>query len=158
MKKLLLLFFVALPLFVCAQSSDYNIIVNRTNAPTIRYGLSEKPVITFSATSLCISTASTFVEIPKNELIGWKFENDSSTKLYFVPISMELIWIDANTLTIRGLKAQDDVRVFSVQGVDVTFKTLSKNGDETRVSVANMPTGVYLLNINQYHITKIIRK
>lgn len=158
MKKLFFLLFALVPLVVHAQETDYSIVIGRTDGTVLSYTLLEKPVITFTASALKVTTPTASVEIPKSELQGWTFEDDGETNISLLPVSAELRWIDAYTLVVSGLQKQDYVSVYTAQGADVTTNVVTRLGDEIMVSVANMPQGVYLMNMNQYHITKLIRK
>ena len=112
----------------------------------VLYALEEKPKITFTDTELVITTKGVEIAYALSDMNLLTYENGETTGItnLYDDASFKL---DGNAIVFSKLKAKDIVSLYSINGTLVFKKTVSQDG-EYAVSLNNIETGVYVVNVN----------
>ena len=147
MKKilcLLLLTFISFSAVVA--KSTMNLAVCTKDGSKVLYALEEKPKITFTDTELVITTKGVEIAYALSDMNLLTYENGETTGItnLYDDTSFKL---DGNAIVFSKLKAKDIVSLYSINGTLVFKKTVTVDG-EYAVSLNDIETGVYVVNVN----------
>lgn len=154
MKKLFLLF-VSLVLALggyAIPSDKYQLIIKTTDGD-MTFMLSQSPKISFTATDLLININGIETTVSKSKLLEFTFEVPSS--LFYVSDSaFTYRWLSDGNIELTNFESIDMVQVFSVSGQVI----MSQCGVGISIIPLNgLPSGIYLLNINNSQTLKITK-
>lgn len=140
--------------------SDKALIVVLTNGSEIKFALADKPELSFnsSSRSLLIDVKSQYNS----------FEIDLVKEFYFAKahVGIEQVLQEEslvvtsqtdNAITIEGLRNNEHVGVFSIDGKQMPAST-DYNTNQVTISLESLPKGVYLIKIGNRQTFKINRK
>jgi len=131
----------------------------RQNGTVVTFQLSEKPVITFDAKNVYISTSdfsAAYENIDslyfKDETVVTKVEKiDNSVKQEY-----NVKFTDGHTVIISGFTQAVRLDVYSVNGMKLNVGT-ERSGDSIIIDLANQPNGIYIIRANS-HSFKISKR
>lgn len=126
--------------------STMHLAVCTKDGSKVLYALEEKPKITFTDTELVITTKGVEIVYALSDMNLLTYENGETTGIanLYDDASFKL---DGNAIVFSKLKAKDIVSLYSINGTLVFKKTVSQDG-EYAVSLNNIETGVYVVNVN----------
>jgi hypothetical protein len=116
--------------------------------------LNEEPRTTYNDGNLVITTTKTTISYPLEQVKRYTYASASSG--ITSPKSAEATFsADGETLTFKGLKTGTSIMLYNVAGQLLRKVTPTTEG-HAAVSVSKLPTGVYVVKMNDatYKITK----
>ena len=116
--------------------------------------LNEEPRTTYNDGNLVITTTKTTISYPLEKVKRYTYASVSSG--ITSPKGVEATFsADGETLTFKGLKTGTSIMLYNVAGQLLRKVTPTTEG-QAAVSVSKLPTGVYVVNMNDatYKITK----
>lgn len=138
MRKLLSLFFLV-GLSVTMLHAQNTLNVHSKSGDVVSYAFAEKPVITYLNDVLVLTTLSTTVEYPLQDLLKLTFDDDKS---------------DIEVVTHRS--ESDMVRIYSVKGQLLRAVKADEDG-VTSLVLGEMAPGIYIVK-NGSTSYKIVKK
>ena len=143
MKKILLT--AILMAFITSWSfAEPQLKVWKKDKSTVLFALAEKPVTTFSGNKLIIKTSTATVEYPLADILRYTYEGVETGIETIESDNSVLVKQEDNKLSLRNLKAGEEVRLYSSSGrlLDI----LKSNGtDAVTISIASRPQGMYIV-------------
>ena len=121
----------------------------------VTISLNEEPVTTYSEGNLIITTISTTITYPLEQVDRYTYVTENMSEGDGVPDGIKgILSNDGETLTFKGLKSISGICIYSASGQ--LIRTVKANGDKVAVSLSQLPTGVYLVKANgvTYKISK----
>lgn len=145
---------MAAPLELFSQNT---LTVFQKDGQTVSFGFSQKPVVTFTDSSLVVTSTETQVEYLLSKVQKFVLTEDP-TKVNQVQDELRkpVLELDDYQVNISGAKPDATVRVLSADGkVLSTYKTDS-DGSVT-FSISELPVGTYIIRSNDlsFKILKI---
>lgn len=138
MKKKLLLTFLWLFLGIASCFAQNTLNVHQKDGAMVSYGFSEKPVVTYTATGVHLTTTKVEVDYPFANLEKFTFSEEANS-------------IDI----VKTEKTNDDVRIYNINGM--LLKTIKQNDGTSSYSTSDLPKGTYIIK-NGKTTYKIIKK
>ena len=154
-KKCLMALAMALTCQMSALAGGRALQVWQVDGSVVTINLSDEPVTTYSEGNLIITTTSTTITYPLEQVSRYTYEMESVSEGDGVPDGIKgILSNDGETMTFKGLKSNSEIQVFSASGQ--LIRTVKPNGDKAAVSLSQLPTGVYLVKANgvTYKISK----
>ena len=138
MKRNILLAIASLFLSLASAFAQNTLNIHQKSGGVVSYAFSEKPVVTYTADGIHLSTSKVEVDYPLSNLEKFTFE-------------------DGETDAVESVKAEGiagDVRIYSINGVLV--KTVKQSEGSASFSTADLPKGTYIIKngVTTYKITK----
>lgn len=126
-------------LFLCAAacSAQNTLNVHQKNGTVVKYGFSEKPTVTYTATGIHLATTKVEVNYPFTNLEKFTFSEDATA-------------IDV----LKTERTNDDVRIYNTNGM--LLKTVKLSDGVASLSTTDLPKGIYIIKNGKttYKITK----
>ncbi|MBO4754743.1 MAG: hypothetical protein J5543_09125 [Bacteroidales bacterium] len=157
MKRLFLLLF-GLCMSSMVWAKDYLLVIDFTDGTDMTFALSTRPVLTFAEQNLIISAEGQKTEIEMVNVANFHFkEGLSDIRSPRMDEDLAIVWQEDDQIVITNVSPGTIVRLY---GIDGTFYPNNINAFDNRqvVSLASLPKGIYLLNINSHRTLKINRK
>ncbi len=157
MKKLFLLL-VSLCLSSIVWARDHLLVVDFTDGSEMTFALAKQPVITFADQIIRIKVGSQSSEFEMSDVVNFHFKEDpSDIRSPRMGEDFTISWHGEDLIVISNATPVAIIRLY---GIDGTFypSHVIVNGDRIEISLAALPKGIYLLNINNYRTIKINRK
>ena len=140
------------------------IVIETIYGERIEYYLSTKPQLRHNNDKVTLTykdtkgSAKTYtVEFSTKEISKvYISESTSITSIEDLPVNKSDISVEAGVVRLTGFRSGEIVRVFSLDGKLLSETTIPQSG-ELSISVASLPQGVNIININNKSI-KIIRQ
>lgn len=153
---------VLLLLCICMSSmvwaKDYLLVIDFTDGTDISFALAKKPVLTFADQRLCISVEDQNSEFELSDVVNFHFKEDpSAIRSPRLDEDFIISWQGDDLIVISNINS--DIRIH-LYGIDGTMypNRINAHGDRIEISLAALPKGIYLLNINNSRTLKINRK
>ena len=138
--------------------SNKALIIERQNGMKMTFLLKEKPELSFSNHVLHISVNGKNTEFEINNVNQFYFKEDDESAIEDVKANN--IWISYqsdNIVVLEGVKKSDNIRIYSINGLQYpNCVTISEN--HAKVSLASLPKGAYLINIQNKQTFKVYKK
>lgn len=138
MKKKSLLTFHWLFLGIASCFAQNTLNVHQKDGAMVSYGFSEKPVVTYTATGVHLTTTKLEVDYPFAYLEKFTFSEEAN--------SIDLI---------KTERTNDDVCIYNINGM--LLKTIKQNDGTSSYSTSDLPKGTYIIK-NGKTTYKIIKK
>ena len=158
MKKLLLLFFCLCISCVVTWAKDYLLAIDFIDGTEITIALSKRPVVSFANQNLCISVDGETTEFELANVSNFHFKEEASAiRSLSSDNDLRIVWKGEDLIAIPHAASDTQIHLY---GIDGTFyrNRVFAHEDHFEVSLAGLPKGIYLLNINNYRAVKINRK
>ena len=149
-----LLLTVAILCQSAAFADDMVLQVWKSDGQVININLNEEPKTTYSDGNLVITTTKTTVTYPLESVRRYTYAS-ASTGIETPKSVSSVLSSDGETLTFTNLKAGTSIKLYNVAGQ--LLRTITSGAESsTTVSVSQLPTGVYVVKVNDatYKITK----
>ena len=157
MKRLFLLLF-CLCMSSMVWAKEYLLVIDFIDGTDMSFALSTRPMLSFAEQKLIVSAEGQKTEIELVNVANFHFKEDlSDIRSPRVDEEYTIIWQGDDRIVISNIPPGTMVRLY---GVDGTFYPNFVKAIDNRqeVSLASLPKGIYLLNINNHRSLKINRK
>lgn len=150
----LMVLLMAAPLELFSQNT---LTVFQKDGQTVSFGFSQKPVVTFTDSSLVVTSTETQVEYLLSKVQKFVLTEDP-TKVNQVQDELRkpVLVLDDYQVNISGAKPDATVRVLSADGKELaTYKTDSEGS--VTFTISELPVGTYIIRSNDlsFKILKI---
>lgn len=137
MNHKLLLSFICLFLGVATCFAQNTLIVHQKDGAVVSYGVSEKPVVTYTETGIHLATTKVEVDYPFATLEKFTFSEGTN--------SIDVVKTDGTN---------DDVLIYNINGM--LLKTIKHSNGASSFSTSDLPKGIYIIKNGKttYKITK----
>ena len=157
MKKIVLLLFC-----FCVSSiiwaKDYLLVIDFTDGTDISFALAKKPILTFADQRLCITMENQESEFELSDVVKFHFKEDpSAIRSPRLDDEYTVHWQGDDLIVISNAASNTLVRLYGIDGT-MYPSCVNTIGDRIEISLAALPKGIYLLNINNQRTLKINRK
>jgi len=157
MKKIVLLLF-CLCMSSIVWAKDYLLVIDFTDGTDISFALAKKPVLSFADQRLCISVEDQKSEFELPDVVNFHFmEDPSAIRSPRVDEDFIISWQDEDLIVISNATPDTRIRLYGIDGTMYPSR-VHIHGDRMEISLAALPKGIYLLNINNQRTLKINRK
>lgn len=148
MKKIIILFFLILVCHkIMAQDFNMQLVIWAKDGTRVVYILEEKPKITFTETDLVVTVKSIEVNYALENLAHFTYESSDNTAIKILETDETLFKLKGESLFFPALKSNSSIAIYTVNGALVMKKTIQDNG-EYALSLSNLNSGVYLIDVN----------
>ena len=162
MKKRLLNLLIPLLAASSASVADerHALIISFHEGDSVALVLADKPCATFIDDSLRVESNDFSATYLRSNIasfhFGWVAETPTSIAL--LPEHMvQIVYTDNNTVQVRGVDHTSPVGVYGIDGCGIVAPITSE-ADGITINLAACPAGIYLINISNTQIFKIIRR
>lgn len=162
MKKRLLNLLIPLLAASSASVADerHALIISFHEGDSVALVLADKPCATFIDDSLRVESNDFSATYLRSNIasfhFGWVAE--TPTSITSLPEHMvQIVYTDNNTVQVRGIDPASPVGVYGLDGRGIVAPITSET-DGITINLAACPAGIYLININNTQIFKIIKR
>lgn len=121
------------------------LVVNTTDGRKLVYPLDQKPKVTFSDTGLILTTSSTEITLPRENVKTFSYDRVPLSGIDAPATDICAAQFPADgTLYVAGCEPGAPVNVFSVEGVLLYSVTADDRGSAS-IAAKNLGTGIYLV-------------
>lgn len=156
MKRLRLLFMVALLLPLSALAAETTLVVELTTGQTASYVLQDKPVLTMEGTLLKIKTETVQTDYERSLVKRFYFTGDFTGVEEASKEALVYKQTDADHLEISGLSQGDHITICDMAGRQCG--TMSRTGNTAVISLSGQQRGVYLIRVGKCQTIKFVKK
>ena len=154
--------FVLLLFCLCMSSmlwaKDYLLVIDFTDGTDMSFALAKKPVLTFADQRLCISVENQNSEFELSDVVNFHFKEDpSAIRSPRVDENFIILWQGEDLIVISNTTPDTRIRLYGINGTMYPNR-INANGDHIEISLAALPKGIFLVNINNSRTIKINRK
>ena len=138
-------FSVILFLFsVASYSQEKEILLVRMNdGTTLNFSLSEKPLMTFDADNVVISSQETTASLVRADVSGVYFVSAAQTGIATV-VTPDAPILNGDSFSVTGLERGAVVKVYSIKGENVLSVVADASGTAV-ASLSALEQGVYVI-------------
>lgn len=154
--KLLILLLIGMSSMLWAK--DNLLVIDFTDGSDMSIALSKQPVLSFAEQNLCLRAEGMASEFELSNVERFYFKEHSSD--ISSPRAAEdyiILWQGDDLIVISTIASNTQVRLYGIDGTLYPSR-VNANGEQMEVSLAGLPKGTYLLNINNSRTLKINRK
>ena len=131
----------------CMYAQTQRLVVWLKNGEKVLFDLEEYPKTMFSGTNIVIETTNMTVTYPLPQVLRYTYEGNSSG-VEIVKSSKEIhVLQKGDELSFKNLRNGSIIQLFSTEGILLESWTVKDNLIMT-ISLANRPTGVYIVKTN----------
>lgn len=158
MNNKLILFLLLL--FTCrigTYAQEILLVLEMDDKSTVSYSFSEKPVITFTEQSLVIDTEKVSSEYAIGKVLRYYFVEQESTDVENIEIAeneIRFTYLDNDNLLVEGVDDNTHLSVYDISGRRYNVDVVN-NGNSIKVSLFQLPSGTYIVNVMGEHSIKI---
>ena len=167
-KKLLsLLALCSMSMATWAQDMTYVLVVELKDGNATKFSLLNQPTISAEGNEIRITTDDSFKEngdisyfaCPINNIKKYYFIEEDATAINDANTDkqeVKVTYIDGQNVVISGLANTDKPALYSIDGRKV--EDFASEGGQANISLAKLPAGVYVVNINSKQSFKIMKR
>lgn len=123
------------------------LIVWHSNGTITKFALDDEPVTTYSNGNLTITTNSTTLSLPLEEVKRYTYQINTSTAISNALKTIQKVKLDGDKIMFSQLTKDTDIKVYSTSGLLVDT-VHAKAGQTTSVSLNSLPQGAYIVKLN----------
>lgn len=142
---ILLLTLTALPSM--AQGKPNALTVWSKDGRETVFALADKPVVSFTETTLFIKTKGMEVSYPLKDMRKLSYDYDETVDVVDIQTDRRAVSLKGNTLVFRSLPLNSRIAVTASDGAVVLQRTITHQGSYS-FSLSGMSAGVYLVSVN----------
>ncbi len=121
------------------------LVLHHANGTTTDVELLTQPQVRFQDDKVLITSSIINMEFPKNDVLTFTFKgNESGIKSPNVDINVTQ---KNGQIIFHGIKPLEVIEVYNTRGIRVPVN-IQRFGDNAKLSLSSIPSGVYLLNVN----------
>ena len=146
-------------LTVPAAKGQNELVVQCSDGSTTVYALSRQPVVAFEGANLVITAGEVEATFARAKVEQFFFR-PVGTGIGKVPsggLERRVRFAAPDLIALSGISEDDALRVVTVDG-RMAAATIDRTAGIANISLAGLPTGVYILKINQTDTIKIFKK
>ena len=146
-------------LFVPAAKGQSELVVQFSDGSTTVYALSQQPVVAFEGVNLVITAGEAKATFARTEVSQFFFRpvGTGIGKLSSGAPERRVRFAAPDLIAVSGIAEGDALRLVTVDG-RTAAATIDRAAGIANISLAGLPTGVYILKINQTNTIKIFKK
>ncbi|MCI6823559.1 MAG: T9SS type A sorting domain-containing protein [Bacteroidales bacterium] len=158
MKHILILILLGL-LTAPAAKAQSELVVQLADGSTTVYALSQQPVVAFEGDNLVITAGNANATFARAEVTQFFFRpvGTGIGKVSSGDLERRVRFAAPDLIVVSGIAEDDALRVVTVEG-RTAAATIDRTAGIANISLAGLPTGVYILKINQTDTIKIFKK
>lgn len=138
------LMFLAL-LLVATGLRAQTLVLHHADGTTTDVELYTQPQVKFQNDRVLITSTVLNMDYPKADVLRFTYRGSEVTAV--TPRAEADCRRDGDQLVFRGVKAQDQVAVYTASGIRVPVR-LTRRGTDAVLPLSQIPQGVYLLSVN----------
>lgn len=127
----------------------------------IQYTFDERPNVSFDENNVIISTSDASALYPFSSVKEIYFDQiNSGNSIADMPEDLNTIvfnYSNKNAVVISGMEHGDIVSVYAINGILLGRQKGNENG-HAEINLADLPSGVYIINVNNKQSIKIQKK
>ena len=136
-------------------AKEFLLVIDFTDGTEMTVALAKLPVITFSNQTIRVKVGSRLSEFEMSDVANFHFKEDpSDIRLPIVDEDIKLSWQSKDLIVISNAAPDTAIRLYGIDGTLYPSRAIV-NGEQLEVSLAGLPKGIYLLNINNQRTLKI---
>ena len=139
-----------------AENLKQALMLELTDGSRVAYYLETRPKVSFSGTDLVLSASDVEVSYPFDKVRKYTFEMADPSSVSSPSGDGSSVQVLAEGVRFSGLPAGSEVTVYTVDGRKVSSLRADANGG-CRVSLATMPTGVYVISYGKCNLKMMKR-
>lgn len=142
-----------------AAKAQSELVVQLADGSTTVYALSQQPVVAFEGDNLVITAGDANATFARAEVEQFFFRpvGTGIGKVSSGGLERRVRFAAPDLIVVSGIAEGDALRVVSVEG-RTAAATIDRTAGIANISLAGLPTGVYILKINQTDTIKIFKK
>lgn len=144
-KKILASIFVLAGLCCGQRAAAQTLVLHHPGGQTTDVELFTQPRIEFQNDKVLITSPVLNIEYPKDDVL--RFTYKGSDDAIDMPKADADVQRDGDHLVFHGIKSQDQVAVYTVNGIRVPVR-LQYSGNDAALTLSQIPQGVYMLSVN----------
>lgn len=137
-----------------------DIVVAFRDGSFIRYTFGERPNVSFDENDVIITTSVASALYPFSSVKEIYFEEIPGNSIADMPEDANTIvfnYSNRNSVVVSGMKDGDIVSVYAINGILLGRQKGNEYGC-AEVNLADLPSGVYIINVNNKQSIKIQKK
>lgn len=144
---------------VNAQNEYSTIVVETRSGTTLELSLRQKPEVIVSEKEFIISCGDNITSYLHEEVRKFYFkpytptEIERTTKEQVIRIE----YLDDSKIVISGTMGTEKVRLYTLNGQNINSQSIN-NGERLTISLSSLPSGTYILNIDNRQSFKILKQ
>ena len=156
MKKNILYILVFLFGGWCKAYAQHQLVVELNNSSTVRYMLSDNPVVTFSGTQVSIKSAKAEASYTRSSIKRYYFEDaaDGIEEVKTPSSELRIQYTTPEQVKIYGLTSADNVRIYDITGKRLSAE-ISNSVDAVSINLSSLSSGVYIITLPNHPSIKI---
>ena len=126
------------------------VVIYQKNGKVARFSFTDKPVVTYTATDLVLTSTRKTVHYPINMLQKLVFEDEQTRAVDIQAVeekSVEQFRFEGESLSIKGGVPQSYVYIFNVEGMKVGQYRLDSDGN-AEISTQSLGKDLYIVKTN----------
>ena len=121
------------------------LVVNTTDGRKLVYPLDQKPKVIFSDTGLILTTSSTEIVLPRENVTTFSYDRIPIAGIDAPATDLcSAQFLTDGTLYVTGCEPGAPVNVFSVEGV-LLYSVIADDSGSASIAAKNLGTGIYLV-------------
>ena len=132
-------------LFVAMGIKAQTLVLHHADGTTTDVQLYLMPRIQFQNNKVLITSTVLDMEYPKENVL--RFSYKGVINAIDVPKANANYSHESGRIVFHAIKSRDKVAVYNVNGIRVPV-SLNYSGDDVTLSLASIPSGVYILSVN----------
>ena len=156
MRRYFFLFMILFSSGCCLAESAYQLVLEKKDGSTIRYVLSDKPVVTFAGTQVQVKSAKAETSYERSDVSRYYFE-DVANGIDVVTdddSSLRIDYSSADRLTAYGLSDAGAVGVYDLAG-RLAPAGICVSDNAVTIDLSVLPAGVYVITLPNHPTLKI---
>lgn len=134
------------------------LVLELTDGTATEYLLSDRPQISFGITTISFYSPDLFsATYERDEVADFRFETSATAVDPVAASKLRIAYQGNGRLVVDGIGENEQISVYTADGKSAGYG-LSRNGRQTVVSLAALPTGYYIINLQHHNSFKIFKK
>ena len=158
MKHIFILILLGL-LTAPAAKAQSELVVQLADGSTTVYALSQQPVVAFEGDNLVITAGDGNATFARAEVTQFYFQAAGTGIGKATSKGQERLvrFAAPDLIALSGISEDDALRVVTVDG-RMAAANIDRAAGTANISLAGLPTGIYIVQINQTNAIKILKK
>ncbi len=159
MKRGILVIVLILSFGIYASANNFYLAVKLNESPSQFFLLDEHPNILFDENSMRVVTTKQDVEFDISQVLEFYFSIPSGINPpSIVEDEIVISFPDKDNIKIDNLESEAIIQLYTVNGISVKCEMSYPDSKTVKISLNNLPKGVYVVSINGIQSFKFTRK
>ena len=144
---------------VQAQNEYSTIVVETRSGTTLELSLRQKPEVIVSEKEFIISCGDNVTSYLHEEVRKFYFKPYTPTEIERTTNEqvIRIEYLDDSKIVISGITEAEKVCLYTLNGQNIDFQPIN-NGDRLTIPLSSLPSGTYILNIDNRQSFKILKR